>query len=55
MRRMGVMEKTNHRPKLEEARRRWGKARVYTGTPTPKQHNPTPTAPAAAVQIRRAA
>jgi hypothetical protein len=38
--------------KLQEARRRWGAARVLTGKPTPKQ-NPTPAAPA--VAIRRAA
>ncbi len=48
------MKKRNATPKLEEARRRWGKARVLTGSPTPKPHNPAPTAPAA-VAIRRAA
>lgn len=37
---------------LEEARRRWGTARVLTGKPAPKS-NPTPAAPA--VAIRRAA
>ncbi len=46
-------EETTRKPKLEEARRRWGMARVLTGSPTPK--HPAPTAPAAAVAIRRAA
>jgi hypothetical protein len=40
---------------IEEARRRWGRARIYTGHPAPTQHNPTPAAPAVAVQARRAA
>ncbi len=47
-----MTKKTPTTPKLEEARRRWGKARVFTGNPTPK--HPRPTAPAVA-QIRRAA
>jgi hypothetical protein len=46
--------KRTKRTKLEEARRRWGKARVYTGNPVPQHHNPTPTAPAVAA-TRRAA
>lgn len=45
--------KTTKRPKLEAARRRWGKARVYSGNPAPKHHTPAPAAPAAAA--RRAA
>lgn len=39
---------------ITEARRRWGRARVFTGNPTPKHHTPAPAAPAA-VQARRAA
>jgi len=46
------MESTTKRstPKLEEARRRWGTARVLTGSPTPTTHTPAPAAPAAAIQ-----
>jgi hypothetical protein len=51
------MRETNQerpKPKLEEARRRWGTAAVLSGNPT---HNPQPApeAPAAAEQVRRAA
>lgn len=48
------MATTKKNAKLEEARRRWGKARVYTGNPTPTTHTPAPAAPAVA-QARRAA
>ncbi len=49
------MKQTTKNPKLEEARRRWGRARVLSGHPTPKHHSPTPTAPAVAAHARRAA
>lgn len=49
------MAKQTNRSKLEEARRRWGKARIYTGHPAPKQTTPPPMAPAVAAQTRRAA
>lgn len=39
-------------PKLDEARRRWGTARVLKGSPTPTTHTPAPHAPAV---TRRAA
>lgn len=49
------MVRTNERPKpkLEEARRRWGSAEILSGNPnhTPR---PAPKAPAA-IQTRRAA
>ncbi len=40
------------KPKLEEARRRWGRAVVIEGA-KPKPQNPKPAAPA--VALRRAA
>lgn len=40
---------------ITEARRRWGRARVYTGKVAPKKHTPAPAAPAVAAQARRAA
>ncbi len=43
---------TTRKPKLEEARRRWGKARLLNGTRKPQ--SPKPAAPAIAL-ARRAA
>lgn len=44
------MRKERKHPKLEEARRRWGRARVLKGNPTPNpQPKEPPTAPAVAL------
>jgi hypothetical protein len=48
------METTKKKPKLDEARKRWGAADVLSGNPTTNPH-PAPEAPAAAEQVRRAA
>ncbi len=46
----GLEEPKSSTPKLDEARRRWGTARVLTGTPTPTTHTPAPAAPAVAMK-----
>lgn len=46
---------TVSKPKLEEARKRWGMAVVLSGTPIPAPRRPNPSAPAAAIALPRAA
>lgn len=50
-----MAKQATKRTKLEEARRRWGAARVLTGKVAPKNHTPAPAAPAVAARARRAA